>query len=83
LQEVEALARKRVRLGQDPPAARESGSGESAVKVAIDGLVTFGAPTQGGGGGVTVNFETLSHRSAQARDAVLPHPFGSIGRTSF
>jgi len=66
VQEVEALARKRGSQGLDHKVARESGTGDSAVAVSSDGLVTFGA--EPGQGGVTVNVQTLSHRSAEVRD---------------
>ena len=62
MQEVEALARRRKRRGEASQEARESGSGEPAVAVAGDGLVTFGAPVEGGG--VTVKYDT---RSAEVR----------------
>ena len=65
MQECEALARRRRKRGEASQEARESGSGEPAVAVAGDGLVTFGAPVESGG--VSVTFETP--RLAEVRAA--------------
>jgi hypothetical protein len=68
-QEVETLARKRGSQVLGPKVARESGSGEPAVAVSNEGLVTFG--TQSAEGGVTVNVQTLTQSSAEVQDQTL------------
>ena len=69
MQECEALARRRRKRGETSQEARESGSGEPAAAVADDGLVTFGAPVEGGG--VTVTFDTP--RLAEVKPEHSPH----------